>query len=290
MTVEILQPPPKPSTEYTNLSQERDRVRRAQAGDPEAWTSLFIDKYPIVYAYCLSRTNNHDYAQDLASEVFVRVVERIGEYEDRGLPFSSWLFKIARNCAVDKYRRDMKERNFNFYEKVYSDLIEPGPEENVVTKITLEEILRRIQELPKSQRDVVELRFVADLSVAETARVVGKTKNNVKVIQHKALRQLRQMIPDRPQPDKPTTLSLLQILMDSSRPLSTAELARRLAVASGSVSMTIGKLHLRYGISIRNEQGGGWYLESDEKEKVSEQFIFKPSGIRRIKVESPIRL
>lgn len=172
---------------------ERLIVDAARAGDQNALSELYTLYFPRVYRYILARTGSAYDAEDLAEEVFMKVLEAIERFEWREAPFSAWLFRIAHNAVVSQRRKDgARGRTAPLSEGLPVD--SAGPEELVENRLALNEIMRAAERLPEAQRQVIALRFAAGLSVAETARAMGKGEGNVKVIQHKAIAKLREMM------------------------------------------------------------------------------------------------
>jgi RNA polymerase sigma-70 factor (ECF subfamily) len=174
--------------------EEKELIAAAQGGDSVALTELFNANFPRVYRYMLARTGRSEDAEDLTQEVFIRMLDGLGRYQWRDVPFTAWLFKIAHNIVVSRYRRDgaWMGKTTTLSESISTSAT--GPEDEVETRMALEQVLSAAQQLPPMQRRVVELRFAAGLTVAETAQVLSKTENNVKVIQHKAIARLKQYI------------------------------------------------------------------------------------------------
>jgi RNA polymerase sigma-70 factor (ECF subfamily) len=176
---------------------ERLIVDAAKAGDQAALSELYTLYFPRVYRYILARTGNTYDAEDLAEEVFMRVLEAIERFQWREAPFSAWLFRIAHNAVISQRRKDTaRGRSAPLNDGLAKD--SPGPEELVENRLALNEVMEAAQKLPEAQRQVIALRFGAGLSVAETARAMNKGEGNVKVIQHKAIVKLREMV--RPKP------------------------------------------------------------------------------------------
>lgn len=180
-----------------NAQGDRPLVDAARAGDESALAELYNLYFPRVYRYILARTGNPYEAEDLTEEVFLRMLDAIDRFQWRDAPFSAWLFRIAHNAVISQRRRDgARGRSAPLSEALPID--NEGPEELVENRITLNEVMRAAQTLPETQRQVIALRFGAGLSVAETARAMGKGEGNVKVIQHKAIAKLREMLAPRP--------------------------------------------------------------------------------------------
>lgn len=166
-------------------------VDAARAGDEKALSELYELYFPRVYRYILARTGNQYDAEDLAEEVFMRVLEAIDRFQWREAPFSAWLFRIAHNALISQRRKDSARGR----SAPLSDGLavkSAGPDELVANRLVLNDVMAAAQRLPEAQRQVIAFRFAAGLSVAETARAMGKGEGNVKVIQHKAIAKLRE--------------------------------------------------------------------------------------------------
>jgi len=176
---------------------ERAIVDAARTGDESALTELYVLYFPRVYRYILARMGNPYDAEDLTEEVFLRVLDAIERFQWREAPFSAWLFRIAHNAVVSQRRKEgARGRSSPLSEALPVD--SQGPEVVVENWLALSEIMKAAETLPEAQRRVISLRFAAGLSVAETARAMSKGEGNVKVIQHKAIAKLREMLREGP--------------------------------------------------------------------------------------------
>jgi RNA polymerase sigma-70 factor (ECF subfamily) len=172
--------------------RERALVERGRAGDLEALACLYRLHAERIKAYLAGSVGNRHDAEDLTSQTFSRMLERIDRYEDRALPFSAWLFRIARNAAVDHFRAAGRE----LLEAGYPEPREAAPSAEDAALRRLED--RRVAELAcrlsEDQRRVVALRFLLGRSNAEAAVALGKTEGAVKALQHRALASLERVL------------------------------------------------------------------------------------------------
>jgi RNA polymerase sigma-70 factor (ECF subfamily) len=191
------------------LSRERELVRLASSGDQRAIGSLY-DIYVVpLYRFCLSKLSNETDAEDLTEEIFLKAITSIDKFTWRDTtrkrddeapefnPFRAWLFRIARNQIISTYRKkDTRSRVDVHYEDepIWIADQAPGPEEITERKFLLEQAAAAIEQLPESQRDVVQLRFMGNMKVSEIAAALGKEPGNVRVLQHKALKNLRTIL------------------------------------------------------------------------------------------------
>ncbi len=176
------------------LPDERALVDRAKEGDLTAQGAIFDFYWPRIVRYTYSHCGNLHDAEDLASEVFLRMVEAIWRFEWReNVPFTAWLFRIARNQVVSHYRRSGQLVPLG--EDGVGDPVDPeDPQEAVELQLAIDEVYEAAQKLPKLQQEVIRLRFAADLSLADTARILDKKENNIKQLQHKAIAKMRQLL------------------------------------------------------------------------------------------------
>ena len=172
---------------------DRELVDLARAGNEQALSELYLLYFPRVYRYILARTGNQYDAEDLAEEVFMKVLEAIERFEWREAPFSAWLFRIAHNAVISKRRKETSRGRSTQLEDIYASDAD-GPEDLVESRLAVREVMVAAEQLPDAQRQVIALRFGAGLTVAETAKAMGKGDGNVKVIQHKAIAKLREMM------------------------------------------------------------------------------------------------
>ena len=85
-------------------TKELRLIRRAKRGDPQAFEEIYDEHQPAIYRYCVCRVGSDAVAEDLTSEVFVRLVEKIDDFTYRGRPLLAWLYTIARNLVNDHHR------------------------------------------------------------------------------------------------------------------------------------------------------------------------------------------
>lgn len=165
-------------------------VRRAQAADPQALTAIYERYAPGIYRYIYYRLGDAELARDVQSDVFLRMLEGIGGYEDRGWPISAWLYRIAHARTVDALRR--RDRHPQAPLEPWS-LLTDGPDEGVELSADRAAVRRALARLGDSQRRVLSLRFIYGLSLEETARQMGRTVGSIKSLQHRACERLARL-------------------------------------------------------------------------------------------------
>lgn len=169
-----------------------DFLLRAKQRDSTAWTSIYKEFSIRIYRYAFLKVQNRQLAEDISEMVFLRALEAIDKYEMRGLPFSSWLFRIAHNLIIDHLRKNKGDR-----ELALEDVSLPSGEDPaalVEKGIALEQVKSAMKQLTKTQQEVVEMRFAAELNIAEIAQIMGKSEGAIKALQHSAIQSLRKIL------------------------------------------------------------------------------------------------
>jgi RNA polymerase sigma-70 factor (ECF subfamily) len=136
--------------------------------------------------------SNREEAEDMAGQVFLKALESISSFKWRGVPVSAWLFRIAHNQVIDYWRNAKSKGSLPLDELLVSNDIDP--EEVAEVNLDIGRLVRALRQLTKAQREVIELRFAAELSTAEVAKILGKSQGAVKVLQHNALKTLRRRL------------------------------------------------------------------------------------------------
>ncbi|MEA3253545.1 MAG: sigma-70 family RNA polymerase sigma factor [Chloroflexota bacterium] len=175
------------------MSIERDVVSRAIKGDGAAFTQLYEEYFDKIYRYIYLRLGDREQSEDLAQEVFVRALEAIGSYKWRDLPFASWLFRIAHNKVIDYLRKEGKVEKVAWEDNMAST-DEPGPVRVAERRFEVEELKDNIKKLPPAAREVISLRFAAELSTGEVAEALGKSTGTVKALQYNGIVALRKLM------------------------------------------------------------------------------------------------
>jgi RNA polymerase sigma-70 factor, ECF subfamily len=161
-------------------------VEHAQAGRLDAVDALYREHVDRIYAYLAASVGNQHDAEDLTIQTFVRMIESLDRFESRAAPFASWLYRIARNLAIDHFRSSARARE-RAGRATMSAAAQASAEEQALSALERKGVRAQIAALPLPQREVLTLKFVCGLSNAETAVVLAKTEGAVKALQHRAL-------------------------------------------------------------------------------------------------------
>ena len=186
-------PPAGPAAQGDESDPYAPFLDAARSGDQAAADALLRELRPPILRYCLARLGP-DRADDVTQEVCLSVLTSLSRYEDRGLPFGAFAFRIAQRRVADAHRSAGRSRDDLVAEiPDTSPDSGPTPHEVAETREQMGVARRLLAELPDTQREVVLLRVAAGLSAQETADALGLTAGNVRVLQHRALNRLRQL-------------------------------------------------------------------------------------------------
>ncbi len=163
-------------------------VAAARRGDAAAFTGLYRRYADRVYRFCLFRVRRPADAEDLMQQTFLRAIEALPRYEERGLPFGAWLFRIARNVVIDHGR---SRRDALGLDDLAHAGAEPATEDGTGALADRAALLAALARLTPDQREVLGYRFFAGLSARETGRLMGRGEATVRGLQARALAALR---------------------------------------------------------------------------------------------------
>ncbi len=167
-------------------------IRDAKAGDAWAFGRIFDEFHQPVYRFIASRVHRPSDAEDLTQLVFVKALEALPRYEQRGIPFGGWLFRLARNTIIDHIRTRHDHAELNAVSEHAST--DAGPEQLAAVRDDLDAVSRALASLTDEQREAIELRFFGGLSAREAAEVMGKQEGTVRGLQFRAIASLRRTL------------------------------------------------------------------------------------------------
>ena len=175
------------------LKENRDEealVLSAQGGDRDAFAQLYEASVERIYRYLLARLTEPADAEDVTAEVFMQAMRSLPSYKPKGTPLIAWLFRIAHNQAVNHMKKRARRKETLLTETAAGY---DSPEEQVLEQVRLGDVYEAMSALTDLQRQVLNLRFAADLSISEVASVMNRKEGAVKALQFSALRSLRRV-------------------------------------------------------------------------------------------------
>lgn len=174
-------------------------IARAKT-DEAAFGELYEIYVERIHRYIYYRTGNDADAEDLTARTFMRAWEHIGRYDDRGLPFSAWLYRIAHNLVANWHRDNSRRKLISLDDLNQWQVNENGPESAAVLSEDRELLLAAIRRLPGDRQELLALKYVDHLSNAEIGAVMGRSEGAIKSLYHRTLLALRDDI--APPPDE----------------------------------------------------------------------------------------
>jgi len=174
------------------VPEEESLVRRAQQRDQQAFAQLYEQHFDKIYRYVALRIGDRAEAEDITQQVFLKALQSISSFRWKGIPFSAWLFRIAHNQVIDYLRKKTKQATVPIDESAVS--FSSDPQILAEQRLNIEQLLSAAKRLTEAQREVISLRFAGELSIAEVAKIMGKSQGAVKALQHSAIVALRKVL------------------------------------------------------------------------------------------------
>ncbi len=168
-----------------------EAIIQASQGDNDAFSVLYQRYVRRIYNYIYYRTGSVHDAEDLTERVFFRALNHIQTYNNRGLPFSAWLYRIAHNLVANWHRDNKRKKEVPLEDHVFSLRQGDHPESRLVKGQEIEGLLVAIQKLPTDRQNLLILKFVERLSNEEIAQIMGRSEGAIKSLYHRTLTTLR---------------------------------------------------------------------------------------------------
>ena len=166
-------------------------LTQAVEGDAQAFGILYERYVNRVFNYIYYRTGNIYDAEDLTERVFMRAMNHIGNYHNKGLPLSAWLYRIAHNLVANWHRDNSRRKEIPLDEGVLTRHDGEHPEHELLISEERERLLRVIRRLPADRQQLLILKFTEHLSNADIGQIMGRTEGAIKSLYHRTLLSLR---------------------------------------------------------------------------------------------------
>lgn len=163
----------------------------AAKGDPEAFGELYERYVDRIYNYIYYRVGNVHDAEDLTSRTFYRALAHLADYQDKGVPFSAWLYRIAHNLVANWHRDRSRRPVVALDDVVIRGLIGEHPETLAESQESTRILVDVIRQLDGTRQELLLLKFVEGLSNAEIGSVMGRSEGAIKSLYHRTLLALR---------------------------------------------------------------------------------------------------
>lgn len=183
------------SLTYKNqvYASEEARLIEAAKQDPADFEPLYIKYYPRIFRFILNRTGDRVVTADLTSLVFLKALDNLASYEFRGLPLSSWLFRIALTVTAQYFRNKKRTRYVILDEKSMDLLAEDFPRDEA-DKFSPDLVKRVFEELQPDEIELIEMRYFEQMSFRMIGEILSITENNAKVRLYRILGRVKKTL------------------------------------------------------------------------------------------------
>ena len=167
-------------------------VEKAQAGDTDAFGTIYNELYSPVFKYAYVRTRDKEHSEDIAGEVFLKFFSSLSSYSSQKETPLNYLFTITRNLLINSG----KKKKADLFDEGMEEMVKDETPDQLHQSMHTEEtayILSKLSLIQDDQREVIELKFLSELSTKEVADILSKTEANVRQLESRGLRQLREL-------------------------------------------------------------------------------------------------
>ncbi len=170
---------------------DSEALQKAALGDEQAFGILYERYVTRIYNYIYYRTGNVHDAEDLTARVFYRAMRHIHNYNDRGLPISAWLYRIAHNLVANWHRDNSRRKEIPLEDMLLGSGEDFHPEQELLISEEQQRLLGIIRNLPEERQQLLILKYIENLSNAEIGQIMDRTEGAVKSLYHRTLLSLR---------------------------------------------------------------------------------------------------
>lgn len=173
------------------MNEEATLIEQAKS-NPAAFEPLYRRYFEHIFRFVYQRMDDVDTAKDITQMVFIKAMEKLNKYEDRGLPFSSWLYRIAFNELTQHFRNNSKNRCLNLDDAGLDNLMEEMNEDRY--EPYLDKLVEVMSQLEPENEALLEMRFFEKRSFKEIAEILDLTESNAKVRLYRLLDKVKLII------------------------------------------------------------------------------------------------
>jgi RNA polymerase sigma-70 factor (ECF subfamily) len=178
-------------TTKTNRSPEEEQIKAAQQ-NPGQFNVLYQQYYKPIFRFVYQRLNSKEDAADISSQVFLKAMLNINKYEFKGLPFSSWLYRIALNELNMNFRHEKVQRAYNSEQEHLKEMITELNEKDSLDRE--QQLMIAITDLDADDAQLIEMRYFEKRSFKEIAEIMDITENNAKVKTYRVIDKLKKRL------------------------------------------------------------------------------------------------
>jgi RNA polymerase sigma-70 factor (ECF subfamily) len=182
----------------TAFANERELIEEAKT-NPESFGRLYEQYVDKIYSYIYYRTGSAEDAEDLTAKVFHKALGHIGDYKDKGYPFSAWLYRIAHNLVANWHRDQQKRKTVSIDELTLTSERGDHPYHLTAKNEEVAILLEAIQQLPPVRQQLLILKFVEGESNATIGHILNRSEGAIKSLYHRTLISLKEILANHPE-------------------------------------------------------------------------------------------
>lgn len=176
------------------MAEERELLQQARQGDREALNQLVSFYWQALYRYIYYKVRHKEEAEELTQETLLKAVTYLPKYEERGIPFRSFLMRVAANLITDHWRKKARGGDMLPLTEAVVLSNDVSPDELAILEERRRIVHKAIEALPEEQKKVIQLRLLEGRSIKEAADLLQKTEGALKMLQQRALQNIRKRI------------------------------------------------------------------------------------------------
>lgn len=181
----------KHEQDHTEL-EENELIRLAQKSDKIAFGELYQRYVTRIYNYVYYRVSNEQDAEDLTARVFIRALNHIEKYDDRGVPFSAWLYRIAHNLVANWHRDNSRKKVIPLDDYMVGRTPSDAPEKLAESREEEQLLMESVRSLPEDRQQLIFLKFVERRPNSEIGEIMNRTEGAIKSLYHRTLLALNE--------------------------------------------------------------------------------------------------
>jgi RNA polymerase sigma-70 factor (ECF subfamily) len=174
-----------------DMQQEQILVEAAKQ-DPEQFRGLYNRYYERIFLYVWQRIDDKDVAHDVTSQVFLKAMQNLYKYEFKGVPFASWLYRIAKSEVYTVLRKQQTQRTVNIDSVGMGDMVQEMEEDQYAEWMPV--LSAAVADLEEDDLQMIEMRFFEKRPFKEIADILEMTENNAKVKTYRILEKLKKIL------------------------------------------------------------------------------------------------
>ena len=182
------------SSSTTGNTEDDQSLAHLARHDVGAFGELYERHVTSIYRYVYYRVGNAEDAEDLTARVFMRALKHVNTYNDRGVPFTAWLYRIAHNVVANYHRDNSRHPSVSLDEVELHGAHHDDADLKIDSAQERERLLQAVRQLPEDRQQLVILKFVEQLQNAEIGQIMNRSEGAIKSLYHRTLMQLREVL------------------------------------------------------------------------------------------------